>query len=87
VVDGVGSTDGFVNSCSSTGGGESFLFDPDFSRTAKSVVRAFRVSAVPLARMEMILLTPHHVNRMGGAAHPPERTLTPLAGRAEEARA
>jgi glyoxylase-like metal-dependent hydrolase (beta-lactamase superfamily II) len=86
VVDTVGRIPGgFVNSYTFQEGDELLLIDTGFSRKAKSIVRAFRDSNVPMARVGKILLTHWHVDHMGGAAYLVENLHLPLACHADDA--
>ena len=85
VVEGVGRIPGLGNCYTYCEGDEMFLIDTGFSRRAKSIVRAFGDSNMPMARVGKILLTHWHVDHMGGAAHLVENLHVPLACHANDA--
>lgn len=85
VVEGVGRIAGFVNSYAFREGDETYLIDTGFSRNAKPIVRAFQNAHVPLASVEKVLLTHHHVDHRGGAAFLLEHTHASLVCHAEDA--
>jgi glyoxylase-like metal-dependent hydrolase (beta-lactamase superfamily II) len=69
VADGVSRIPGFVNAYVYQDGSGSYLVDTTFSRGARPVVRAFARAGVPLTDVGDILLTHHHFDHIGGAAH------------------
>ncbi len=85
MVDGVARIPGFVNCYTYSEGGETFLIDTGISRKAKSIVRAFKGSNVPMARVGKILLTHWHADHMGGAAYLVENFHLPLACHVDDA--
>jgi glyoxylase-like metal-dependent hydrolase (beta-lactamase superfamily II) len=85
VLDNVGRIPGFVNSYTFRGKEETYLIDTGLSRKARSIVRAFRDSDVPLDRLGKILLTHHHVDHRGGAAYLLQNTHALLACHGDDA--
>lgn len=85
VLDNVGRVPGFVNSYTFLGGEETYLIDTGLSRKARSIVRAFRASHVPLDRVRKILLTHHHPDHRGGAAYLLQNTRALLACHSDDA--
>ena len=79
VADGIGRVAGFVNSYVFRDAEQTYLIDTGFSRRARPIVRAFRVADVPLARVNRILLTHHHLDHRGGAAFLLETSQAPVA--------
>jgi glyoxylase-like metal-dependent hydrolase (beta-lactamase superfamily II) len=85
VVDAVGRIPGFVNSYVFREGGETYLIDTGFARRARAIVRAFRRADVPLATVDRLLLTHHHVDHMGGAAYLRETTKAQVSCHQDDA--
>lgn len=85
VVDGVGRIPGFVNSYTLRDGNDTYLIDTGFSRRAQPIVRAFQRANLPLASVSSVLLTHHHVDHMGGAAHLQDVTKAPLSCHTDDA--
>ncbi|MCI4324127.1 MAG: MBL fold metallo-hydrolase [Thermoplasmata archaeon] len=85
VEEGVGRIPGFVNIYTFLEGERIVLIDTGFSPKAKSVVKAFQASKVPLTRLGRVLLTHHHVDHMGGAAQLLQSTGAPISCHAEDA--
>ncbi len=79
VADGVGRIPGFVNSYTFLEGNETYLIDTGFARRAKPIVRAFQTANVPLASVDKLLLTHHHIDHTGGAAYLCETTKAPIS--------
>jgi glyoxylase-like metal-dependent hydrolase (beta-lactamase superfamily II) len=85
VADGIGRIPGFVNCYTFEVGDEMFLIDTGFRRKAQPVVRAFETAGVPLTRIHRILLTHHHFDHRGGAAHLLEDTRAPISCHTDDA--
>jgi glyoxylase-like metal-dependent hydrolase (beta-lactamase superfamily II) len=85
VAEGVGRIPGFVNSYTYREGDDTYLIDTGFAQKAKPIVRAFQRANVPLARVNKVLLTHHHVDHMGGAAYLLQNTHAPLSCHRDDA--
>ncbi len=85
VADGVGRIPGFVNCYTFREGNETYLIDTGFARRARPIVRAFQSANVPLASVNKLLLTHHHIDHMGGAAYLRETTKAPISCHGEDA--
>jgi hydroxyacylglutathione hydrolase len=85
VADGIGRIPGFVNSYTYDAGEETYLIDTGIRRKAQPILRAFREANVPVARVQKVLLSHHHIDHMGGAAYLLETTRAPIACHADDA--